>query len=235
MRRWGLTCFWWPFIWIYSQTYRIVTNMEWETSIYILPSLQLFTFFPILVFCVYIHVNYVLNQLRVSWRHHTPLSLNAMYIFPKSEGSLIYLLFFWPCCVTCGMILVHSPGIDWTWAAVVKALNPNHWTAGKFPRCPSFSYQNKFTLVIKIREFNIGTIYLTHDSCSDGVDCTNHVFYSYIFPPVQDSIQNHSLHCWISWFFNLEDFLRLSSSSWPWNLGGSRLFYKMAIKLNLFD
>lgn len=83
MRRWGLTCFWWPFIWIYSQTYRIGTNMEWETSIYILPSLQLFTFFPICfsILYVYIHVNYVLNQLRVSWRHHTPLSLNAMYIF----------------------------------------------------------------------------------------------------------------------------------------------------------
>lgn len=145
MRRWRLTCFWWPFIWIYSQTYRIVTNMEWEASVYILPNVQLFTFFPICFGVFYIHVNYVLNQWRVSWRHHTPLSLDAMYIFPKSKGSLTYLLFFWPCCVACGMISVHSPGIDWTWASVVKALNPNHGTAGKFPRCPSFSYQNKFT------------------------------------------------------------------------------------------
>ena len=110
------------------------------------------------------------------------------------------------------MILVHSPGIDWTWAAVVKALNPNHATAGKFPRCPSFRYQNKFTLVIKIREFNVGTIYLTHNSCSDGGNCTNRVFTA-VFPPVQDSIQDHALHCCISLFFNLEDFLRLSASS----------------------
>ena len=197
------------------------------TAVYVFP------YFSVLY--VYIHVNYVLNQWRVSWRHHTPLSLDAMYIFPKSKGSLIYLLFFWPCCVACGMILVHSLGIDWTWAAVVKALNPNHATAGKFPRCPSFRYQNKFTLVIKIREFNIGTIYLTYSSCSDGVNCTNRVFYSSIFPPVQDSIQDHALHCCISLFFNLKDFLKLSSSSWPWNSGGSRLFYRMALNLNLFD
>lgn len=110
------------------------------TTVYIFP------YFSIL--CVYIHVNYVLNQLRVSWRHHTPLSLNAMYMFPKSEGSFIYLLFFWPCCVACGILVLWprtEPMRVWReWLGL--------WTAREFPRdfySPQFLCMTPFCRTFK--------------------------------------------------------------------------------------
>ena len=44
----------------------------------------------------------------------------------------MYLLFFWPCRMTCG-ILVSQPGIEHRPLAV-SMQSPNHWTTREFPR-----------------------------------------------------------------------------------------------------
>ena len=46
-------------------------------------------------------------------------------------GFIFFLLFFWPCCVACG-ILVPRLGIKPMFPAV-EVQSPNHWTAREVP------------------------------------------------------------------------------------------------------
>ena len=57
-------------------------------------------------------------------------NLEEVILLPP-RTFISFFLFFWLCCLACG-ILVPGPGIEPAPSAV-KAQSPNHWTTREFP------------------------------------------------------------------------------------------------------
>lgn len=92
---------------------------------------------------------------------------SVLYKVVERASYSVFCLFFFFGHATCGDI--SFPTMDWTWALIVKAQDPKHWSTREFPRVGSSEVRFSWEKTSRGGPFTRQTAAPSTQSCSEGL------------------------------------------------------------------